>query len=1205
MNISVSVSFQETAKASFCKLPSSIAESLIVKFCVIKLQFHQSIFSESHNSQGEEPFIYVPWRGGISSSVDVELYYCSHMLLGPNLLSKPIVTAKMTVVDKAYEAQDVTIQPCTQEDWDLVSSQASIVEKIFLEQFNILYTSQLIQVRMSPSMRPAFLVTDIKISNEQSLPSDAVALLSTNTLLLVAPFSGSPSKQTTSTGCSDDAVEKLMLRVLPTSVQRLVMSQSNLHENRSNDNDNLVDTLLGLYESIVMLPARSETPSCRHSSDSQFVLINPGNLKSQTSPVFVYSATGSSCQHNLGFLSVSENHSSSTSSSSSPLTVAVGTSVAVRFGSVFVPTHIRKHFGIADCEYVTLHLLSALEVNRLTQLVPPIFSVTFCPVLSSSETNNSAGDDASDSSNIDHNDKSKSSKSPDYSAILDGETRINSTDWSERVWQAQILHALLRREREYGTIPLQSGSLIILSVTPPSSTLPTDMNAQSQNESIANCYQIQLDHSFLVLLNERQLLSAAVKVTPGTSIRPPAALDSIPSTLHSPSSSSSYVSITSQRKVLDNVKLHLFSTLFPLAVYQRIRDNIHPPHSVLITGPLSSGQSACLHQIAAFVRDNPQLLCHTEYLDLKTCGSGLETIRRALTEVYSRAAAHSPSVVCLDNVDSVAYAFDVETAVSLGFEHSNRGRLVALHLKVLVENCAVDLAVNHSAARQLYVEKMNTSDKTGHTDISGDEIVYTAMRGAVFTIATASDCTLVNPLLLSPSTLAVEIKLPALSFTDRVAVFVSAVQACGYQCTDELADRQSSVIGDCTRNWSLGDILLLGHRCSAHYTCFRRTDNESDDVKFSTQDFLACKHIVASLSNDSDKSIALLEGKNESATVTKASIGGYESTLAALYDVFLTPRLYRQIFKYAPIKLSRAALLYGPTGCGKSLLARAIAYECGFELRLVRGPELLSKYIGASEKAVRDLFDSALAVGHSTLLFFDEFDSLAPRRGRQDGGVTDSVVNQLLTLLDGVEATMSTDAGDDEEEDDEFNGSKVGTNHETSDMKDDESTRGEIYVIAGTTRPDVIDPALLRPGRIDRHVYVGFPSAADRASILRVLLRPLPTTEDVSQAILLVAQSERASYMTAADLKAVVSTAHLFAVQEHLHSESVPFSVTGEHLLRAIQESGPSMTREDRQYFESVYQKFGVLGEVMTESLSTDTVISNAEFGTKQGFAGR
>jgi peroxin-1 len=175
-------------------------------------------------------------------------------------------------------------------------------------------------------------------------------------------------------------------------------------------------------------------------------------------------------------------------------------------------------------------------------------------------------------------------------------------------------------------------------------------------------------------------------------------------------------------------------------------------------------------------------------------------------------------------------------------------------------------------------------------------------------------------------------------------------------------------------------------------------------------------------------------------------IGGLFKAKEDLAHIILRPVRYKGIYNHCPISLPRGILLFGPSGCGKSCIVPALAEEIGFNLVTCRGPEILDKYIGMSEAKVRRLFEQAYTMSPS-ILFFDDFDALAPKRGRDSTGATDRVVNQLLTYLDGVEGRIKE--------------------------------KGYVYIIAATSRPDKVDPALLRPGRLESHIYIGPPENTD------------------------------------------------------------------------------------------------------------------------------
>ena len=184
-----------------------------------------------------------------------------------------------------------------------------------------------------------------------------------------------------------------------------------------------------------------------------------------------------------------------------------------------------------------------------------------------------------------------------------------------------------------------------------------------------------------------------------------------------------------------------------------------------------------------------------------------------------------------------------------------------------------------------------------------------------------------------------------------------------------------------------------------------------------------------------------------------ARVGGLASVKAQLDEALALPSRAPDVFASAPLRLRTGCLLYGPPGCGKTLVALQAIKEAGVRCVAVKGPELLNKYIGQSEARVRDVFRRASACAPCAV-FFDEFDAIAPRRGKDSTGVTDRVVNQFLTELDGVESLAG------------------------------------VVVIAATSRPDMIDPALLRPGRLDRTVACPFPNRDERRDILKVLVAP-------------------------------------------------------------------------------------------------------------------
>ncbi|CAH2067594.1 unnamed protein product, partial [Iphiclides podalirius] len=262
-------------------------------------------------------------------------------------------------------------------------------------------------------------------------------------------------------------------------------------------------------------------------------------------------------------------------------------------------------------------------------------------------------------------------------------------------------------------------------------------------------------------------------------------------------------------------------------------------------------------------------------------------------------------------------------------------------------------------------------------------------------------------------------------------------------------------------------------------------------------------------------------------------VGGMEEAKRVLTEAIFWPILHPALFRSARC----GVLLYGPPGSGKSHLGSSLARLSGVRMLSVKGPELLSKYIGQSERAVRDIFDKA-DMKRPCILFFDEFDSLAPRRGHDSTGVTDRVVNQLLARLDGAEG----------------------------------GARGP--VVAATSRPDLVDPALLRPGRLQSHVYCGLPAQRERLEILRILSKDVPMDGDVD----LEGLAERTEHFSPADLKSLLITAQLGRLEKQLVSseekdlESVV--VHREDVESALKETKPSLSKEQRLFYDTIYRRF-------------------------------
>ena len=249
--------------------------------------------------------------------------------------------------------------------------------------------------------------------------------------------------------------------------------------------------------------------------------------------------------------------------------------------------------------------------------------------------------------------------------------------------------------------------------------------------------------------------------------------------------------------------------------------------------------------------------------------------------------------------------------------------------------------------------------------------------------------------------------------------------------------------------------------------------------------------------------------------LTLDDVGDMVEVKAALTEAVLWPLQYPDTFARLGVQAPRGVLLYGPPGCGKTFLVRAIAGSGQANVLSVKGAELMSKWVGESEAAVRELFRRAREAAPS-LIFLDEVDALAPPRGGAgDGGSTDRVVAALLTEMDGLESLR------------------------------------DVVVIGATNRPDLVDPAMLRPGRLERLVFVPPPDAEARAAILTAAARGVPFADDVD----LVDLGRRCTGYSAADCAALVREAALTAMRESLEAAVV----TPAHLDAALAVVRPSL----------------------------------------------
>ncbi|KAL5822447.1 hypothetical protein ACOSQ4_020347 [Xanthoceras sorbifolium] len=278
------------------------------------------------------------------------------------------------------------------------------------------------------------------------------------------------------------------------------------------------------------------------------------------------------------------------------------------------------------------------------------------------------------------------------------------------------------------------------------------------------------------------------------------------------------------------------------------------------------------------------------------------------------------------------------------------------------------------------------------------------------------------------------------------------------------------------------------------------------------------------------------EGFSAIPNVRWEDVGGL-NLLRQEFERYIVRRIkYPEEYAELGVDLETGFLLYGPPGCGKTLIAKAVANEAGANFIHIKGPELLNKYVGESELAVRTLFSRARTCS-PCILFFDEVDALTTKRGKEGGWVVERLLNQLLIELDGADQ------------------------------------RRGVFVIGATNRPDVMDRAVLRPGRFGKLLYVPLPTADERALILKALARKMPLDANVD--LCAVAHMKACESLSGADLSALMNEAAMAALEERLSltqscSDPTPMTMKITHFERALSKITPSVSNQQRQRYQTL-----------------------------------
>ncbi|XP_009906300.2 peroxisomal ATPase PEX1 [Dryobates pubescens] len=471
---------------------------------------------------------------------------------------------------------------------------------------------------------------------------------------------------------------------------------------------------------------------------------------------------------------------------------------------------------------------------------------------------------------------------------------------------------------------------------------------------------------------------------------------------------------------------------------------------LLLTGGKGSGKSTLAKAICK--EASHRLDAHVEVIDCKAFrGKRLVTIRKNMEEAFLEAAWRQPSLLLLDDLDHIVGA--PSTAEHESSPETTQSSRLAYVLKDLIKE---------AIAMGSLVALMATSES--------EHSLHPSLVAAQGThLFQCFKC------------------IPPPDQKQRCEMLHSIIQRKLSSEVKKLPELDLQRVAKETEGFVARDLTMLVDR-AVHACVSNQGASHSAELNLSTVDFQKALQDFTPLAL---RNVSLHKPKD----VGWDKIGGLKDVRQILMDTIMLPAKYPELFAKLPIRQRSGVLLYGAPGTGKTLLAGAVAQESGMNFISIKGPELLSKYIGASEQAVRDIFSRAQAA-KPCIVFFDEFDSIAPRRGHDNTGVTDRVVNQLLTQLDGVEGLQG------------------------------------VYVLAATSRPDLIDPALLRPGRLDKCLYCPPPDQNSRYEILKALSHSLSLANDVD----LQELAAKTEHFTGADLKALLYNAQLEAIHTSLGS---------------------------------------------------------------------
>ncbi|XP_072857771.2 ATPase family gene 2 protein homolog A isoform X1 [Pogona vitticeps] len=510
------------------------------------------------------------------------------------------------------------------------------------------------------------------------------------------------------------------------------------------------------------------------------------------------------------------------------------------------------------------------------------------------------------------------------------------------------------------------------------------------------------------------------------------------------------------------------------------RYGIPPPRGVLLYGPPGTGKTLIAKAVSNEVGAH---VCTINGPEIVSKFYG-ETEAR-LRQIFAEASLRRPSIIFIDEIDALFPKRE-------GVQNEIEKRIVASLLTLM--------------------------DGIGSEDNQGQLLVL----GATNCLHT------LDPALRRPGRFDKEIEIGVPNAQNRRDILSKLLN----KVPHSLTTKELTQLADKTHGYVGADLAALCKEAGLH--AFQRVlgqkaslldDEVSGSVILSHSDFLQAMNDV--------RPSAMREVAIDVPKVSWSDIGGMEDVKLKLKQAVEWPLKHPESFIRMGIQPPKGVLLYGPPGCSKTMIAKALAHESGLNFLAVKGPELMNKYVGESERAVREIFRKARTVSPS-ILFFDEIDALAVERGSSSGSgnVADRVLAQLLTEMDGIEQ-----------------------------LKD-------VTILAATNRPDMIDKALMRPGRIDRIIYVPLPDAATRRAIFKIQFSTMPVSEDVHLDELV----ERTQKYSGAEITAVCREAALLALQEDIQANCI----MGRHFKQALVVVTPRIPDSLQRFYEEYWQQSGL-----------------------------